>query len=274
MFEFASVSVIIPCYRCGDTIERAVASVAKQTLKPFEVILVDDASGDGTLQALYRIKSCYNESWIKVVSCTKNRGAAAARNIGWQHATQNYVAFLDSDDSWHEQKIEIQYNWMLLHPDVSLSGHACKYFNEQADVYQDINIDISNPFSQVTKTSLSLSNRFPTPSVMLIRDVDHRFVDGQRNGEDYHLWLEMCFSGLKCHYTKQQLAYLHKASYGESGLSAQLWRMERGELAAYKNLYANCFIGPVRFSVLFAWSLFKYSVRIIRINTKKVFKGR
>ena len=56
---FVSVSVIIPCYRCADTIERAVKSVAEQSQKPYEVILVDDCSGDNTLQALNELQAEY-----------------------------------------------------------------------------------------------------------------------------------------------------------------------------------------------------------------------
>ena len=99
--------MVVPCYRCAATIERAIASVAAQTQRPQEVILVDDASGDETLQQLYSLQSQYGE-WIKVVALTTNVGAASARNAGWNVATQPYIAFLDSDDAWHPQKVAIQ----------------------------------------------------------------------------------------------------------------------------------------------------------------------
>ena len=51
----APVSVVIPCYRCAATIARAIASIAQQTRKPAEVLLVDDASGDGTLAVLQEL---------------------------------------------------------------------------------------------------------------------------------------------------------------------------------------------------------------------------
>ncbi len=61
----APVSVIIPCYRCASTIQRAVQSVSNQTQKPVEVILVDDASGDDTLAALHELAQ-QNSDWIKL----------------------------------------------------------------------------------------------------------------------------------------------------------------------------------------------------------------
>ena len=63
----ASVSVVVPCFRCTDTIERAIASVAAQTVVPEEVILVDDASGDGTRMLLHEISRRYAPGWIKLV---------------------------------------------------------------------------------------------------------------------------------------------------------------------------------------------------------------
>lgn len=122
---FADVSVVIPCYRCSDVIERAVTSVWEQTLRPAEVILVDDCSGDGTVDTLYALQKKFPPNWIKVIELEQNSGPGEARNAGWAAASHSYVAFLDADDSWHPQKIEIQYSWMIEHPDVVLTGHEC-----------------------------------------------------------------------------------------------------------------------------------------------------
>jgi len=114
----APVSVVIPCYRCGATIKRAVDSVAAQTLRPAEVILIEDGSGDNTLEQLYRVQGEHPKDWIKIIALEKNSGPSFARNTGWDAATQPYIAFLDADDSWHPQKTEIQYQWMAAHPKV------------------------------------------------------------------------------------------------------------------------------------------------------------
>ena len=109
--EKVSVSVIIPCYQCTSTIQRAVDSVAQQSLLPREVILVDDASDDETLEMLYSIQKSYGSNWVKVLSLKTNGGPSLARNAAWELVDSSYVAFLDADDSWHPQKIEIQFSW-------------------------------------------------------------------------------------------------------------------------------------------------------------------
>ena len=93
--QFAPISVIIPCFRCTKTIERAVASVAAHTLVPIEVILVDDASGDGTLEFLKKLCSTYKSGWIKLVALPTNSGAGSVRNAGWAAARQKFSDFLE-----------------------------------------------------------------------------------------------------------------------------------------------------------------------------------
>jgi len=128
--NFASVSVVIPCYCCKNTIERAVKSVAEQTLRPAELIIVDDASNDGTLEFLFEIKRKYGNDWIKIIPRQENRGPGATRNVGWDIATQPFIAFLDADDAWHPHKIEIQLKYMQEHPAIDITGHRSRWLRE------------------------------------------------------------------------------------------------------------------------------------------------
>ena len=170
----APVSVVIPCFRCATTIGRAVASITQQTQKPAEVILIEDASGDNTMAVLRKIEQAY-PGWVKVLQSEENRGAASARNAGWAAASQPYVAFLDADDAWHPQKIEIQYAYMSAHPEVMLCGHGHRVI-KQTDALPDWEIGEQKE-KCIHKWELLLSNRFVTPSVMVRRDVEHRFVE-------------------------------------------------------------------------------------------------
>lgn len=265
MPEQAQVSVIIPCYRCADTIDRALASVAGQSKLPAEVILVDDYSGDDTLAALYRLQASYPQGWIHVIPLSENSGPGTARNVGWEAATQPYIAFLDSDDSWHPQKIEVQYDWMRSHLDVALTGHSCQQVNEEKSFIKKNYFPIVDiEFYAISKKQLLLTNRFPTRSVMLRRDILQRFAEGKRYCEDYQLWAEICCAGLKCFRSDLPLAYFYKAAYGEAGLSASLWRMEKGELGAYLKIFKNGYIGHINFILLSAWSLARFMRRLAR----------
>jgi glycosyltransferase involved in cell wall biosynthesis len=126
----APVSVIMPCYRCGDRIERVVDSVAVQTCCPVEVILVDDASNDDSSWALYGLRNDYGRNWIKVDLRQENGYPAATRNTGCDIATEPYVDLLEANDAWHPRKIEIQLKYMRAHPEVSITDHRTRLLRE------------------------------------------------------------------------------------------------------------------------------------------------
>lgn len=254
-----SVSVVVPCYRCADTIERAIQSVYHQTMKPYEVILIDDFSEDKTLDRLYDIQNKYNDLLIKVIPLPKNVGPGAARNIGWNLSKQKYIAFLDSDDSWHPNKIKFQYTWMKSNPQISLSGHACRIVNTTYEYKKVENVT----FNELSKNKLLFSNKFLTPSVMLKTSLTERFPENQKYSEDYNLWLNILFSGKASAYSDSELGFLYKASYGESGLSSQLYKMQVGELSNYKYLYSKGYINAFQYIFFTFFSLIKYLKRVI-----------
>lgn len=101
-----NVSVIIPAYNREKTIERAVMSVLKQTMLPMEIIVVDDCSTDSTVSIVQKMRKKNN--LIKLIRLRKNQGAQVARNCGIKVARGDWIAFLDSDDEWLENKLEIQ----------------------------------------------------------------------------------------------------------------------------------------------------------------------
>ena len=100
MAEAPSVSVIIPTYNNADLLLDGVESVLDQTVRPSEVIVVDDGSTDNTLQRLERFGS-----GIQIIR-REHRGPAVARNAGIRVSSGEVVAFLDSDDLWMPEKLE------------------------------------------------------------------------------------------------------------------------------------------------------------------------
>lgn len=99
-----TVSVIIPVFNRANTVGRAIASVLGQTYRDFELIVVDDASCDGTAAAI----RAFRDRRIVFMSHKANQGAPAARNTGLSVARGEYIAFLDSDDEWLPSKLEKQ----------------------------------------------------------------------------------------------------------------------------------------------------------------------
>ncbi|WP_428939623.1 glycosyltransferase family 2 protein [Fontivita pretiosa] len=98
------LSVVIPTYNRAQIVIRAIDSALAQTLPPDEIIVVDDGSTDGTCELLH---SRYRDARIRVVR-QANAGVSAARNAGVRAARGQWIAFLDSDDEWHPQKLATQ----------------------------------------------------------------------------------------------------------------------------------------------------------------------
>jgi glycosyltransferase involved in cell wall biosynthesis len=98
------VSVIIPTYNRGDLIGRAIASVIAQTYQNLEIIVIDDASTEDIAQAIAHI----DDSRLQYIRHQTNLGGSVARNTGIQAARGEFVAFLDSDDTWLPHKLQSQ----------------------------------------------------------------------------------------------------------------------------------------------------------------------
>ena len=254
------VSVVIPCFCCAKTIIRAIVSVAQQTQKPAEVILVDDGSHDNTLAILQKLAEQY-DGWIKVIALPENQGVANARNAGWAMATQRYIAFLDADDAWHPRKLEIQTAYMNAHPEVILCGHQHKIMECNTRL-PDWRI-IACQAKHIPKLTWLLSNQFVTPSVMIRRNACQGFQHNQRYMEDYGLWLDFVCSGQVVTKLSVELAATYKNAFGADGLSAELWRMEHGELSDYKHLFNKQYINGLGWTILSVYSLLKFIRRLV-----------
>lgn len=257
----APISVVIPCFRCADKISRALHSVLNQSLLPAEIILVDDGSGDDTVDVLRHFGALYPEL-VRVLALDVNSGPANARNHGWASATQDYIAFLDADDSWHPRKLEVQYGFMVTHPTVSLSGHTYA-------VHSATDVSISGyDIVEVSKRSILFKNWFSTPTVMLRRSISQRFLENARFSEDWLLWMTIAHAGMRCVSLRVPLATLYKAPYGASGLSANLCAMQAGELQNLRYMRRAGAIGWLLQYVASFYSLAKFLRRFFTVQAK------
>lgn len=251
------VSVVIPCYNCGDTLGRALRSVYQQTAPPSETIIVNDASDAEAMSSIENTFFNYSGKLNngKITHLLHQSGPATARNRGWEAAEQPFIAFLDADDTWHPKKIEVQYNWMRRHPKYCLSGHqSIRLLPEQ------IPPDIPTNFSwrSIKPLRQLVANQFHTRTVMIKRDIPNRFKAGKRYSEDYLLWLEVIFNRGKAAFLDVPLAYTYKRQFGGGGLSGDLWKMEKGELDTYFQIYRMGYISWPLFYILIIQSLLKY----------------
>lgn len=265
----APVSVVIPCYRCVATIERAVRSVLDQTVLPAEIILVDDFSNDAgqTLGILHKMQRLDARLPIRLIVLRQNGGPGSARNAAWDVSVQKYIAFLDADDSWHPKKLEVQWSWMSRHPGVVLSGHASSIIEEHVAVPGIASGFLAQP---IPFNRLVWKNWFSTRSVMLLRDIPLRFTPGKRYAEDFLLWLKIAAQPSETWYIPLDLAFSFKQDFGESGLTADMWNFEVGELDCYRQLYAERAISGLMLMGLTLISLMKYARRCAKVWFRKL----
>ncbi len=117
-----SISVIVPLYNAENYIVEALKSILTQTLKPLEIIVINDGSTDKSLASL---ESFGNK--IKIID-QENKGAGAARNEGIKIAQGSYLAFLDADDLWIDNKLEQQINYLKNHPETEIVSGFVEQF--------------------------------------------------------------------------------------------------------------------------------------------------
>ena len=257
----APVSVVIPCYRCAETIERAVASVLAQTQGVAELILVDDASGDGTWSTLERLQARLGATFVQLAAMPVNKGAGEARNLGWERASQPWIAFLDADDAWHPRKIELQYRRILQHPQTMLSCHAT-LISERPDWELDHALLQTAAYRPVRAALLPYLNVIPARSVMLRRDIPWRFYAGKRYSEDFALWMKIVCSGAPAYKLELPLACSFRPEFSGNGASAKLWRQEKGELDALRTIRDERLISRATWGAATLWSGVKFARRV------------
>lgn len=267
----APVSVVVPCFRCAGTIAGAVASVAAQTLRPAEVLLVDDASGDDTLTALETVACSYPSGWIKVFSLPVNGGPSAARNEGWEQARQPWIAFIDADDSWHPRKIELQMAALDQDPHIAMIAHR---MNVQSRSAPPPALTVPIKVATVPRRLLRMRSGFPTASVMLRRDLPFRFDESRRRAEDALLWGQILLSGYRCVTIQQVLASWHKQPFGEGGLSGDLAAMHAAAWDMRRALYAQGLVGRAELLAVHAYSVVRYARRHVLTFLRRRRTGR
>lgn len=109
-----NVSVILPTYNRGYVIADAIRSVLAQTYNDFELLIVDDGSTDNTTEVI----RSFPDTRIKIHAHVENCGVAAAVNTGLRAVSGKFIAFLGSDDIWQPEKLAVQVDYLLRHPDV------------------------------------------------------------------------------------------------------------------------------------------------------------
>ena len=219
------ISVIIPAFNRAHTLPKALDSVLSQTLKPREIIVVDDGSTDETNAVLA------NYPGLCIIS-QDNRGVSAARNVGIEKAGGEWLAFLDSDDEWLKEKLEKQWDTICI--DDKLICHT-----EEIWIRNGQRV---NPMKKHKKFGGIIYERclplcvISPSSVMIHRSVFEDvgvFDESLEVCEDYDLWLRIC--------AKYSVLFIDEpliVKYGghEDQLSRKYWGMDRFRVKALEKM--------------------------------------
>jgi glycosyltransferase involved in cell wall biosynthesis len=122
------VSVIIPAFNAAETLAEAVSSVVNGSYQHLEILIVDDGSTDDTSKVAAQIAE--SDPRIQFFRNPQNYGVSKSRNLMIDRATGEYVAFLDSDDTWEPNKLEFCLQMLAENPEVKAVAHALRYLDK------------------------------------------------------------------------------------------------------------------------------------------------
>ena len=197
----ALVSIITPSYNSERFISECICSVLEQTYTNWELLIVDDASEDGSKQLI----NSFTEKDSRITShfLDRNVGAAEARNIAISKATGRYIAFLDIDDVWKKEKLTEQINFMKNH-DIAFSFSS----------YQPMSEDGSQIFKEIEAPLIMDYNLFLKNTIIgCLTVVLDKYKIGDfrmpnlRTSQDMALWLSIMKDGFSAHGIQKSLAY-------------------------------------------------------------------
>ena len=214
------VSVIIPTYNHGHFLGRALQSVLDQTYDKWEAIVIDNHSTDNTDEVLRK----FTDERIRALKIHNNGVIAASRNMGIQAAHGEWIAFLDSDDWWKPQKLQVCLD--RVKTSVDLVYHSLEIINDISD-NKNIRVNGSRQLKKPVIIDLLLNgNTISNSSVMVRKKVLEKIGKINENidmvgAEDYNTWLRIAKNTDGFLMVNKPLGcyYLHENNYSLKDLS-------------------------------------------------------
>lgn len=236
------ISVVMPVYNVQKFVKKAIESVLSQTFTDFELIIINDCATDNSLRICQQI----HDRRIRIINHAENKGLAAARNTGIRHALGEYVAFIDSDDMWHTEKLQRHCAHLDKNPNIGISfsrSSFMSYEGEMIDFYQMpqlTNIDaahllcrnpVGNGSAPVIRRETLNEIRFQ--AVYKYELYSCYFDEKFRQSEDIECWLRIvATTKWKMEGLPQPLTY-YRLNHG--GLSANLLK----QLASWEQMISK-----------------------------------
>lgn len=231
MKESVMVSIVMPAYNSERFLDDAILSVIRQTYQSWELIVVLDCCTDQSAQV---VEKYTGDSRIRYVENEKNLGVAESRNRGVKMSNGKYVSFLDADDCWTEQKLEIQVELMEQKQAV-ISSVAREIMKEDGSLTGNV-FSIQ---SEITYKELLKGNTLNTSGVMVRTDVAREFPMGNDHlHEDYITWLQIIRKYGVGYGIKEPLLHYR---FMEGTKSGNKWKSAKMTFGVYKAMGLNGF---------------------------------
>lgn len=241
------VSVITPMYNAEKYIAKTIESVQAQTYENWEMIIVDDVSTDQSAQIVQQYAA--EDTRIKYLRHEKNAGVARARNTALKAAQGRYVAFLDSDDLWKNEKLEKQLLFMQSKGAAFLYT-ACEIIDENGNVTGKVrHVPASQNYEELLK-----GNAVPCLTVILDRSQIDKVEMPEIPHEDYAAWLDILKKGITAYGIDEVLAQyrVNNSSLSGNKMQAARWTWDiyrkQQKLGIMKSSY--CFVCYIIAAVL------------------------
>lgn len=224
------VSVVITTHNRLEKLKRAIASVERQTYKNIELLVIDDASNDGTREW------CNSQDFFQYffITADESKGACHARNVGLENAAGNLIAFLDDDDEWMPDKIERQAE--AISPDISIV--SCQWLVEKKNGkwMRCLSSDEDWLLPAILMRCWGGATSVPLLRVSAVRAVggfDSEVVKGQ----DHDLWIRLISAGYKEKTVPQPLVRYYLSDDSVYVSLDRLIACTERKLRVYEDLY-------------------------------------
>ncbi|NRB59541.1 MAG: glycosyltransferase family 2 protein [Winogradskyella sp.] len=237
------VSIITPMYNNQVVINKTIKSVINQTYSNWELLLVDDSSSDNTFEIAKQEAS--KDPRIRVFKNNKNEGAAVARNFGTKRAKGDFIAFLDADDLWLPNKLELQLE-ALKKADVCFSSY--EWIDTKGN---PLNIKVNALESLTYKKLLKANYIGNLTGIYNAKKLGKIFTKNLKKRQDWLLWLEAIKrSGKPAVGLQDTLAYYRNS---EDSLSSNKVKLIKHNYKAYRKGLGFSMIKSCFYMILFLY---------------------
>jgi teichuronic acid biosynthesis glycosyltransferase TuaG len=207
MTEQPKVSIITPVYNASKYIVLTMDSVLAQSYDNWEMVMVDDCSSDNSVNIVKSYQA--KDSRFRLIELEENSGSGIARNTAIKAAEGRIIAFLDSDDIWHQDKLKLHVQFMLDN-DAPFSHTSYGYIDEKGEKIKSTFHVSKKPVTY--KMGLKRTEISCLTAMYDTQYVGKRYMSTHRRKQDYALWLDILKNGFHSIPLDKELAYYRQHS--------------------------------------------------------------